>query len=1558
LNPGGTALVYATYIGGSSLDTANAIAVDGSGNAFITGYTYSSDFPVVFSGTSSYVAAEDAFLTKVDSGGAISASRYLVGPTSTGTGIAVDSGGSAYVTGTTESATFPVTTGSFMTSKPNGSGLSTGFVAKLDASLNVIYGTYLGGGNTDSPAAIAIDAIGQAYVVGTAYSNNFPTTVGAYQTTYHGSGDAFVTELDIQGSALVYSTLIGGANVDGANAIALDGTGSAYVVGSTQSTDFPITSGAFATSKPSTYTYSAFVTKVNPGGGSLAYSSYLGGSNSDAATGIVADTSGNGYILGTTYSSDFPTTPGALKTQRSTSGYSGDSDLFISELDPAGNSLIYSSYFGTAASDAAGGIALGSNTGIYIAGETQSLAYPTTAGALQGTSHETASNYSGFITKIDFSSTTLCDIVLSSNSASFPGRGGTGSFSFTVANGCPWEITSDSFITVSSPHSGFGSSSVNYSVGQNQSTFSTMTGTIRVNGGTLTVGSNVFTVNQAGGSCTDPVFSTAALNFVQAGGIETVYVSLPSGCAWNLANVPPWITPTNSVNSSGSGTLFLDAAPNSFSARAGGITLATKTITVTEAAGSCTLSLSAPLASVPAVATARSVGLTTGSSCAWAAYSSVPWIQINVNSITGQGSGSVAYVVAANPGSLARAASLLIGDQTYQVTQAAGPVIPTSYTSALYTGPSSGFAGDGGPVGSASVWGPVGMVFDGPGNLYIADSYNARIRRVDTNGIITTFAGGGSSGLGDGGLATAATLYYPNGVAVSGSGDVYIADTGNNRIRKVSSGVITTIAGTGTAGYNGDNQPADTALISAPYGIVVDAAGNIYFADNGNNRIRKISAAGIISTVAGTSTTGFSGDGGSASDALINGPFALSMDAAGSLYFIDLNNYRIRKISAAGIITTVAGNGSSISSGDGGPATLASIGMLTTGSGLTVDASGSLYFSELDVRKITPDGIIQTISTILNGYSSDGLAVDAAGNVYEGKYTSIWKLTPVPAFCTFTVSKPPAQTESGGTFSLSVMATPSACAWSASSPVSWITVQTPNGIGSGSVTVTVTPNNSFSPRSGTLTVAGFVFYLVQPARTTNPGTATHFSVSAPATAVAGVPVPFTVTALDASNSTALTYSDPVHFTSTDTSATLPADLSLVNGVGTLSASLVTLGTQTLTGNDPFSPSISGTSGNITVSAPAGLRYVPVAPCRVADTRNPTAPFGAPFIAGSTSRSFTIPNSVCGIPASAQAYSLNVTVVPHGSLGYITVWPAGQTQPGVSTLNSIDGRIKANAAIVPAGSGGAISVFATDDTDVILDIDGYFVPASNASALAFYPMAPCRLVDTRSNLLSSGALSAGSSRTLPVLSSSCNVAATAQAYSLNFTVVPQATLGYISVWPTGQSQPLVSTLNDLTGTIVANAAIVPAGTVGSIDVYATDTTDLVVDINGYYAPAGAGGLSLYTLPPCRVLDTRNPPGSPPFTGSLDVNVIGSGCGGTVAAQAYVFNATVVPSEGLGYLTLWPQGAAQPTVSTLNALDGAITSNMAIVPTNTTEISAYASGPSTTHLILDISGYFAP
>jgi hypothetical protein len=293
-------------------------------------------------------------------------------------------------------------------------------------------------------------------------------------------------------------------------------------------------------------------------------------------------------------------------------------------------------------------------------------------------------------------------------------------------------------------------------------------------------------------------------------------------------------------------------------------------------------------------------------------------------------------------------------------------------------------------------------------------------------------------------------------------------------------------------------------------------------------------------------------------------------------------------------------------------------------------------------------------------------------------------------------------------------------------------------------------------------------------------------------------------------------------------------------------------------------------------------------------------------------------------------------------------------PLASTLNSLDGRVKSNAAIIPAGAAGAISVFASNTTQVILDINGYFVAATDSTALAFYPITPCRIADTRSATGSLGgpSLAGGQSRTFPIRSA-CSLPPAAQAYSLNFAAVPPGPLGYLTAFPTGQAMPLAASLNALTGTVTANAVIVPAGTGGSVDVFASNPTDLVIDINGYFAPMGTGGLSLYGVTPCRVVDTRQPSGSPPIT-SLDVAVSASACGIPANAQAHVLSVTVVPPGPLGYLTLWPQGQTRPLVATLNALDGAITSNLAIVPTTNGSISAFPSNP--THLIIDISGYF--
>ena len=278
----------------------------------------------------------------------------------------------------------------------------------------------------------------------------------------------------------------------------------------------------------------------------------------------------------------------------------------------------------------------------------------------------------------------------------------------------------------------------------------------------------------------------------------------------------------------------------------------------------------------------------------------------------------------------------------------------------------------------------------------------------------------------------------------------------------------------------------------------------------------------------------------------------------------------------------------------------------------------------------------------------------------------------------------------------------------------------------------------------------------------------------------------------------------------------------------------------------------------------------VVPCRIADTRNANGPFGGPAIAGGSTRDFAVTASACAIPANAVSYSLNVTVAPSGPLGFVTVWPSGQTQPTVSTLNSLDGRIKANAAIVPAGSGGAISVFAIDPTNVIIDINGYFVPVTVAQGLAFYPVTPCRLADTRNATGTFGGPSmiAAATRDFPVQSGSCGIPATAQAYVVNMTVVPNGVLGFLTAWPAGSQRPLASTLNALTGAITSNLSIVPAGTGGAISVYVTDRTDLIMDITGYFAPPGGGSLDFYSVSPCRVLDTRGgaaPLGGPAMSG---------------------------------------------------------------------------------------------
>ena len=439
LNLAGSALYYSTYLGGSVYDVATAIAVDSGGHAYVTGYTGSSDFPVTIGAFQSVNNGENAFVTKLNlEGSALDYSTYLGGSCCTqSNAVTVDASGHAYVTGDTNSTDFPVTSGAFQKVN-NGAGneTSNAFVTKLNFSgSDVKYSTYLGGSGLsnngtalqtgDSGNGIAVDVAGHAYVTGLTTSTDFPVTSGAFQkvnkSAVNMGSNAFVTKLNTTGSALDYSTYLGGTGEfaftldifdtayylgDVANGIAVDVSGHAYVTGFTGSTDFPVTSGAFqkVNNAAANDVSNAFVTKLNLEGSVLEYSTYLGGSGGDSfpvgdgANGIAVDASGHAYVTGSTISTDFPATSGAF--QKVNDAVSGGTNAFIAEFNFSGSDLKYSTYLGGSIDDEASGIAMDAAGNVYIAGSAYSPDFPVTSGAFQKVNHAAASvAENAFVTK-------------------------------------------------------------------------------------------------------------------------------------------------------------------------------------------------------------------------------------------------------------------------------------------------------------------------------------------------------------------------------------------------------------------------------------------------------------------------------------------------------------------------------------------------------------------------------------------------------------------------------------------------------------------------------------------------------------------------------------------------------------------------------------------------------------------------------------------------------------------------------------------------------------------------------------------------------------------------------------------------------------------------------------------------------------------------------------------------------------------------------------------------------------------------------------------------------
>jgi hypothetical protein len=462
MNQAGTALVYCTFLGGSndqaggfSGDTAYGLAIDSGGNAYVAGQTTSTDFPITSGAAQTTNTATSpnngsSFITKLNpSGSALVYSTFLNGAAILS--LAIDSAGSAYATGDCWEG-LAVTAGAFQTRFPipgSANQQVAPFVTKLNAAGSALaYSTYLGGTSGDVARQIAVDASGDAFVVGTASSTDFPVTSGAYQTTNHSTpmygnvpGNAFVAKLNPGGSALVYATYLGGSVGDDGVGVAIDGAGDAFVTGSTQSTDFPVTPGAlqtiFTTTQSPPYSdctfivpggeMDAFVSKLNPAGSELLYSTYLAGSGTwveaaiagtitcsntgDAGTAVAADGAGNAYVTGSAASQDFPVT--ALAYQPGNRAAAGSTNLFITKLNPAGNSLVYSTYLGGSSNndgDAPTGIALDASANIYVTGSAQSTDFPVTPGAFQTQNPYVSSIVvpaSGFISKLAPPSSTL-----------------------------------------------------------------------------------------------------------------------------------------------------------------------------------------------------------------------------------------------------------------------------------------------------------------------------------------------------------------------------------------------------------------------------------------------------------------------------------------------------------------------------------------------------------------------------------------------------------------------------------------------------------------------------------------------------------------------------------------------------------------------------------------------------------------------------------------------------------------------------------------------------------------------------------------------------------------------------------------------------------------------------------------------------------------------------------------------------------------------------------------------------------------------------------------------
>ncbi|MBI4910439.1 MAG: VCBS repeat-containing protein [Acidobacteria bacterium] len=529
----------------------------------------------------------------------------------------------------------------------------------------------------------------------------------------------------------------------------------------------------------------------------------------------------------------------------------------------------------------------------------------------------------------------------------------------------------------------------------------------------------------------------------------------------------------------------------------------------------------------------------------------------------------------------------------------------------------------------------------------------------------------------------------------------------------------------------------------------------------------------------------------------------------------------------------------------------------------------------------------------------------------------------------------------------------SSCSWTAQSSVPWLSITPQSGSGSTDYTITVQSNTTGGQRVGSVTIGRQAITVTQAVAVPCGYAINTSSLSVGA---AGANIDVSINASCSWSITSLpawiTVQSPV---SKSGSGNGVIQLNIAANPGPARRAVVAIGPVPLpvlqTGTTPI----------------GSTRFVPLAPCRLMETRaaynfeGRTGAFGPPGLTASERRTLPIPqSSVCNVPASAKAYVLNVTVIPTaGGVGFVKLFPAGSPYPAFHSVSSPDGQIVANSNIVAGGINGSIEVSTSDAADLLIDIAGYYTDEA-PTGLLYYPLTPCRVIDTRAlyrpqpGTFGPPSMAARETRKFRFPATPYCTIPQAAAYSFTITAVPPSPLAYLTAWPDGSSQPNVSSINSFAGRVLANSVIIPAGSDGTIDFFAYDATDFIVDINGYFAPDnGTTGLHYFPVQQCIAGETSGRGNESTWT----INIPSSGCPGIPSnAQAYALNVTAFPAGyPMPFLTAYPTGQPQPNTSILNAFQGQTVTNSAIIPAGTggaVNIYVYRH----TAVTVGVSGYF--